>query len=377
MVINIHLKFTAQIFIMRKLYIFLAATLCSAALAQDGAPASPYYDGFNFNQSGTALRTALANKITTTHTNELTYQEAESALKIVDRETENISQQNVLLFYGFSNNTCPTSTSDDNDHRRRFYESDGGSNSCEWNREHVYPQSLGNPELGQSGPGADAHHLRACDVDRNGMRSNKLFTSGSGNSGDSGSGWYPGDEWKGDAARILMYMYLHYGSQCLPTTVVTGGTSSSDNNMPLLLLQWNAEDPVSEYEDNRNTYLGNANNPYGQGNRNPFIDNPYLATMIWGGPAAQDRWAMAATQDHFTATLSVYPNPATDNTVNIYSEASIEEIHLINLNGQLIQYISRPKAESNTYTLQNLPQGFYILKMTSGNHTAIKKLIVN
>ena len=27
-----------------------------------------------------------------------------------------------------------------------------------------------------------------------------------------------------------------------------------------------------------------------QGNRNPFIDNAYLATVIWGGPAAQNTW---------------------------------------------------------------------------------------
>ena len=24
--------------------------------------------------------------------------------------------------------------------------------------------------------------------------------------------WYPGDEWKGDVARMMMYMYLRYGS---------------------------------------------------------------------------------------------------------------------------------------------------------------------
>ncbi|QYJ67919.1 endonuclease [Flavobacterium litorale] len=361
---------------MNKLYTIALAILSVAAFAQDGSPASPYYDGFNFEQTGTALRSALANKITTTHVNELSYTpEVWNALKIVDRDPDFANY--VLLLYGYTDNVCPSSPSTDSQHRRRDRDSNGGSPSCEWNREHVFPQSLGNPDLGQVGAGADAHHLRACDVDRNGQRSNKLFTSGSGNSGDSGSGWYPGDEWKGDVARILMYMYLRYDTQCLPTSAVMGGTIASDPNMPLLLLQWNAEDPVTEYEDTRNTYLGNASNTYGQGNRNPFIDNPYLATQIWGGPVAQDRWTTATTADFFSAQLSVYPNPTSNQEITIYSETELEEIQLINLNGQLIQYIQKPEAANDTYTLENLAQGFYILRMTSGEHTATQKIIVN
>ncbi len=361
---------------MKQLYTLLLSLSVIAVFAQDGAPASPYYDGFNFEQTGTALRNALANKITVTHVDNLSYTPGVwEALKRTDLDPE--SSNHVFLLYGYSDNICPGSTSDDNFHRRRSKNENGGDPNCEWNREHVYPQSLGNPDLGQEGAGADAHHLRACDVDRNGERGNKLYNSGSGNSGDSGSGWYPGDEWKGDVARILMYMYLRYGNQCLPKNVVMGATAASDPNMPALLLQWNAEDPVSEYEDNRNTYLGNASNAYGQGNRNPFIDNPYLATMIWGGPAAQDRWGIATTEDYFTTHLSIYPNPAINQEVNIYSETVLEEIQLINLNGQLIQYIQQPKAENNTYTLNNLPQGFYILQVTSGSQTAVKKVIVN
>ena len=350
--------------------------LSLGVFAQDGAPASPYYDGFNFEQTGTALKSDLATKITTTHVNNLSYTpEVWEALKIVDRDPD--ASNYVFLLYGYSNNVCPNNSSDDDHHRRRLKNDNGGDNNCEWNREHVYPQSLGNPELGQVGAGADAHHLRACDVDFNGDRGNKKFNAGSGNAGNSGGGWYPGDEWKGDVARILMYMYLHYGNQCLPKNVVMGSTIASDANMPEILLQWNAEDPVSEYEDHRNTYLGNANNNYGQGNRNPFIDNPYLATLIWGGPVAQDRWAMASTEDYFTTNLSVYPNPATEHEVNIYSEVELEEIQLINLNGQIIQYIQQPKAESNTYTIENLPSGFYMLKIASDKNTAVKKVIVN
>jgi len=61
-----------------------------------------------------------------------------------------------------------------------------------------------------------------------------------------------------------------------------------------LYLKWNAEDPVSDFERYRNEYHGNKNNPYSQGNRNPFIDNPYLANAIWGMHhtyKAENKWS--------------------------------------------------------------------------------------
>lgn len=82
---------------------------------------------------------------------------------------------------------------------------------------------------------------RVSDIQRNGTRDNKKFAVGSGNSASVGLNWYPGDEWKGDCARIVMYIYLRYKSQCLPTFVFTGSTVASETNMLHLLLQWNAE----------------------------------------------------------------------------------------------------------------------------------------
>src|SRR5690606_37127072 len=110
-----------------------------ASFAQAGAPAR-YYDGFNFSQSGMALKAALAAKISTTHTNTLSYQQAENALKIVDLDPDDATNTNVLLLYGFSNSICPSSTADDNNHRRRNKNYDGGGATCEWNREHTYPK---------------------------------------------------------------------------------------------------------------------------------------------------------------------------------------------------------------------------------------------
>jgi endonuclease I len=348
-------------------------------LAQQGAPAS-YYNGFNWNQSATALRNALSTKIVTSHTNILDYQEAENALKVVDLDPVDLTNTNVLLLYGFSPNICPSFTSDDNDHRRRNKNSDGGNSFCQWNREHTYPRSLGNPNLGEINAGADAHHLRATDVERNSARGSKKFFAGSGNSYSSGNNWYPGDEWKGDVARMMMYMYLRYGNQCLPNNVATGVLNTSDPNMVNLFLQWNAEDPVSEYEDKRNTYLGNASNNYGQGNRNPFIDNPYLATLIWGGPMAQNRWPtvfLSTPTFDLAENLAIFPNPSTTNQVSISSEIQLDEIQLITINGQIMQLIKKPAVNNNTYSIENIPQGFYILRLSANGQTVVRKLIVN
>lgn len=366
---------------MKKIYTYILVLSVAIGFCQAGAPAA-YYNGFNWTQTGMTLKNSLATKITTTHTTNLSYSEAESAIKIIDLDPTDGTNTNLLLLYGFSSNLCPASTTDDKDHRRRnkAYEDNGTADPCLWNREHTFPKALGNPDLGTTGPGADAHHLRASDKKRNADRDNDKFFNGSGNSFESGLLWYPGDEWKGDVARMMMYMYLRYPTQCLPTAVGVGTPVATDTNMIDLFLQWNAQDPVSQYEDNRNTYLGNTSNTYAQGNRNPFIDNPYLATVIWGGPAAENRWpGVFLSVDTFDslATVSVYPNPSKDHRINISTDVELTEIQLININGQIIQYIKNPNRVQEVYTLENLPQGLYFVKLSSDNQTTTRKILVN
>ena len=104
-------------------------------------------------------------------------------------------------------------------------------------------------------------------------RSNNPFGEGSGTYNLNNGEWYPGDEWKGDVARMIMCLILRYGE-----TFSKVGTLD-------LFLKWNREDPVSAFEEQRNEIIYGA-----QGNRNPFIDNPYIATLIWGGDAAENKW---------------------------------------------------------------------------------------
>src|SRR5690606_35382075 len=145
------------------------------------------------------------------------------AVKLTDEVPENTNL--VHLIYGFDNNDDNFETDYTRDKDLSCHTS---SRAGLWTREHVFERSLANPSLttDQPGPGTDVHNLRACDADRNSIRSNRLFQESSGNSHITGNGyWYPGDEWKGDVARIVMYMYLRYPTQCL-----ANGTAYSPNS---------------------------------------------------------------------------------------------------------------------------------------------------
>jgi endonuclease I/chitodextrinase len=266
-----------------------------------------YYNDVDLTLAGTALKDALAVKIIATHTNMLDYTpDVWNASKITDQNPTNTDE--VILIYGWENGSDSDITNDRT--RDNSLQDIGDGSSFRWNREHVFSKSLANPKLETDDPGAgtDAHNLRPADRGRNSERNNFKFALGSGNSqrssvtyngpdGANTRGWYPGDEWKGDVSRIVMYMYLRYGNQCLPTAVAVGDKQFTTDDMIDLLLNWNAEDPVSAIEIARNTYHSNTSITTAQGNRNPFIDNPYLATRIWGGNSAEDRWDLYKKTD--------------------------------------------------------------------------------
>ena len=92
--------------------------------------------------------------------------------------------------------------------------------------------------------------MQYIDSGTNSSRGNLPFTEGHGATSreKKGKAWYPGDEYKGDVARMLMYMYLRYN---LPFHhVSTDGVG--------LLLKWNAEDEVSPLELQRNNEIEQA-----------------------------------------------------------------------------------------------------------------------
>ena len=218
---------------------------------------SAYYSTLSITTDSDLNFTFVSNHTTEKQTTILSYGERHGFLYNADEDAANAA--NVILMYSSESRDEREYTSGNNPHSPQTF-----------NTEHVYPQS----RLEAANAVTDLHHLRSCDADVNSNRSNFPFVDGSGTYQlINGNSWYPGDEWKGDVARMMMYLNVRYGE-----TFEKVGTLN-------LFLEWNAADPVSPFELQRNAIIQGA-----QGNRNPFIDNPYLATLIWGGTPAENRW---------------------------------------------------------------------------------------
>ncbi len=346
---------------MKKLLSLVFIIISATIFAQQS-----YYDNVDIRKTGQELYFELQSKISIA-SGTFTYNDVKDAVKITDLDPTNASR--VLLVYGYNDTdgNCITDRSRD---KNNF----GGSN-CQYNREHVFARSLANPGMGDvnstsTGIGADPHNLRPSDVQFNGQRGNKKFGNGTGTAGDVGSGnWYPGDEWKGDVARMMMYMYTRYGDRCLPSLV--GVSTLQDNTQMLqLFLQWNVEDPVNAFEDQRNPYLESV-----YGNRNPFIDNPYLATVIWGGPAAEDRWGILSIEQALVNQFVVFPNPAKDIVWVQNTTQTPIQIQMFDITGRKV-YSTDIQNAQNTIDVSQFKSGVYILNISSEGNTLSKKILI-
>jgi len=348
---------------MKLKFSFLASIISFVSFAQS-APA--YYSGINFSKTKNELKNDLATLITTTHTQTISYSAGLASLfKNSDADPENPS--NMLLIYG--------SQSSGTHQRSRPY-------TGQWNREHVYAKSKGTPNLGESGPGSDGHHLRPADNTLNSTRGSLLFDDGTGATAykTSRGGWYPGAEWKGDVARILMYMYVRYNTRCLPLNITMNpATYSAD--FPDILLKWNIEDPVSDFERQRNNVVAGI-----QHNRNPFIDNPYLATVIWGGPAAQNTWPDTFNGGTTTDTeapstpLNLASTGATGTTVSLAWSASSDNVAVSGYD-IYVDNVLKMSVSTNSGTVTGLTQGteygFYVVaKDAAGNRSGNSNTIL-
>lgn len=143
----------------------------------------------------------------------------------------------------------------------------------------------------------DIVHLNPSDRDANSRKSNyplgevstQTWTNGvttiglpkSGMGGGNKYVYEPTDEYKGDFARVFMYMFCTYKDiNWKDNTDWMYDTSNPLMFKPWaqeLLLSWSDLDAVSQKERDRNDGIQKE-----QGNRNPFIDLPDLADHIWG-----------------------------------------------------------------------------------------------
>jgi endonuclease I len=242
-----------------------------------------YYDGAE-GLSGDALKAAL-NDIISGHT---VYPYTSSGtdvwdiLKATDRDP--VNPANVILLYtGWSVDAA------------QEYNNGNG-----WTREHCWPKSHGFPTESQPAY-TDCHHLRPEDVSVNSARNsrwygecNEPYIDGSTPTGSWTSStewvWKPRDAVKGDCARMIFYMATRYEGEYNSTAGVTEvdleimdfiPTNNNDPNpiMAVLsdLLAWHEQDPVDDFERNRNEVVYSY-----QGNRNPYIDHPEYACLVFG-----------------------------------------------------------------------------------------------
>ena len=233
----------------------------------NGTTAAGYYTGtYTYESlstmSASKLKTMLETLMVSTHKTTTSYNDCRDYAPRTDCQNNDGSV--TVLYTGYKSSSSE-------------YNSGNG-----WNREHVWPKSLGNPNLGTSGPGADLHHIRPDENKTNSNRGDKKYgnvtggTTSTGNLSGMVGGTYsssyfePNDNVKGDVARICLYMYVRYGStNCQSITTVFQSVD--------VLLEWCELDPVDTWEMGRNEVVYAI-----QGNRNVFIDYPEYAWLLFG-----------------------------------------------------------------------------------------------
>ncbi|MCF6342477.1 MAG: endonuclease, partial [Bacteroidales bacterium] len=246
----------------KQLTIFIALLISTMAFSQQ----TGYYNGTE-GKSGDELKAAL-NGIISGHT-PYSYFFSKQIFKLSDADPDN--PNNVIQVYtGFSHDN-----------------SDYGNSGLQLNREHVWAKSHGM--FGDIPPMyGDVHNLKPSASSVNQDKSNLDFDNG-GVQHDVATGcyftdstWEARDEVKGDIARIIFYMSTRYegndGEMDLEVVDRNNTYPYAQHGKLSTLLQWNLQDPPDEFERNRNDVIFSF-----QKNRNPFIDDPEFAELIWGG----------------------------------------------------------------------------------------------
>ncbi|MFD1614345.1 endonuclease [Gelatiniphilus marinus] len=251
------------------------------------------------------------------------------------------------------------------------------NNSGKWNREHTFPRSLGgfgDIEADEIANGkdifwatkadslrhanSDAHALRAADGPENSSRSNQHYGQYIGPTGNQGSFY-------GDVARSVLYLDIRYNG----LQVVNGYPSITGQMGDLeTLLNWHRNDPPDDYEMNRNNVVYTW-----QFNRNPFIDQPDLVEYIWGNRVGQTWSQPLSIKKNKLLNVQLYPNPAS-GTVFIKGLKSSAHVEVFSIESRKIKTF---KSKNNKPLELDMPNGIYLIKITSEGKQIVKKLIVS
>ncbi len=227
-----------------------------------------YYNGTE-GLKGDELKTAL-HEIINDHI-DISYNDAKYIINYAQEDPAN--SKNLIQFYT----------------NRSVSKDDYGTGGDTHNREHVWAKSHG--DFADMRPmDGDAHNLHAADGSVNVTRSNYDFDNVTdGKYIEEADAYYssgdrifePADRDKGEVARTLMYMAVRYEGTNgeLDLELVDGSSISPrpEHGNLSTLLEWNRDFPPTDFERRRNDRVEQC-----QGNRNPFVDNPAFADLIWG-----------------------------------------------------------------------------------------------
>mgnify|MGYP003302189502 CR=1 FL=1 len=331
--------------------------IVQASIPQD------YYqeaNGKSSEQLKEALHQIISNHTVFPYTSSST--DTWDILQLSDQDPEN--HDNMILVY--------TGRSQDKGYRDGSgnysqYENGNGTQNNSWNREHVWPKSHGFPDEDDNAY-TDVHNLKPSDRSVNSSRGTKDYDYGGSQHSEASDcltdsdSWEPSDFVKGDIARILFYMVVRYdpgydhNNNSFDLELVDYTTPG--NNDPILgklssLIQWHFDDPVDDFEINRNEVIFGF-----QQNRNPFIDHPNLVNFLWGENVGQN-WneSLSFNNIRFDNDLTIFPNP-TNGILNFTEDLQNEKIEIFSLTGQKI--FNREVTNTNSIKL-NLNSGIYLV----------------
>lgn len=225
-----------------------------------------YYNGTE-NKKGNELKSEL-HRIIKGHV-DFSYSDAKYILNYADEDPNN--PNNLIQFYT----------------NRSVSKDAWGTGNDQTNREHIWAKSHGNFADIRPMDG-DAHNLHAADASVNILRSNSDFDEvldgtyiEEADAYYKGEAFEPADRDKGAVARTIFYMAVRYEgtNNELDLEVVDQIDTYPNPTHGKLstLLEWNRNFPPTEFELRRNNRVFQS-----QLNRNPFIDHPEFADLIWG-----------------------------------------------------------------------------------------------
>lgn len=258
-----------------KLFLLPAAAICLSIATLQAAAPDGYYDSLN-GKKGTSLRKE-AKSIVAEHTS-FSYSSGTWQC-FLTTDTRIVDGQRCWWdMYSSNNVAAPSSSSHDG-----------------MNVEHAIANSWWGGTKNEAYK--DLFNLNPSNSDANSRKGNYPFaeiatakwtngvtTVGSPKSGLGGGNsqcFEPLDEYKGDFARGLFYMFTVYDDINWQTNTAWMYDPNTEQLLKQwaidMLIRWCEQDPVSQKELDRNEAIYKL-----QGNRNPYIDNPGLEKYVWG-----------------------------------------------------------------------------------------------